>query len=92
MEESEILESMKDQDVVDVHCMTKKDGNVRTKTGLCFLTFALNKIPEYVNVGYERVQVRPYVQKPMHCNKCQKFGNTSLRSIDKDSSKFVCRT
>ena len=36
MEESEILESMKDQDIVDVHCMTKKDGNVRTKTDFFF--------------------------------------------------------
>nr|XP_027232794.1 uncharacterized protein LOC113824260 [Penaeus vannamei] len=88
MQESEILESMNDQDVMDVHYM--KDGNVRTKTGLCFLTFALNKIPEYVNVGYERVQVRPYIQKPMHCNSCQKFGHTPLRCIDKDTNKFTC--
>lgn len=45
MEESEILGNMKDQDGVDVDCMTQKDGNVRRKT------FTLNKIPEYVNVG-----------------------------------------
>jgi len=90
MEESEILENMKDQSVVDVNCMTKKDGNVRTKTGLCFLTFASSKIPEYVTVGYERVQVRPYIQKPMRCNRCQKFGHTSLRCNDKDTSKFTC--
>lgn len=28
MEEREIIESMKDQDAVDVQCVTKKDGNV----------------------------------------------------------------
>jgi len=90
MDESEILENMKDQGVMDVNCMTKKDENVRTKTGLCFLTFASSKIPEYVYVGYERVQVRPYIQKPMRCNRCQKFGHTSLRCIDKDTDKFTC--
>lgn len=34
MEESKILENMKDQRVVDVTCMTKKDENVRTKNRL----------------------------------------------------------
>lgn len=69
MEESEILESMKDQDVVDVYCMTKKDKNVRTKTVLLFLTSILNEIPEYVNIGYKRVQVRPCIQKPLQYTK-----------------------
>lgn len=73
MDESEILENM-DQSVI-VNCMAKKDENVRMKTGLCFLTFASSKIPEYVYVGYERVQLRHYSQKPMRCNRCQKFGH-----------------
>lgn len=55
MEESEIHKSMKDQDVVDVNCMTKKDGNVQTKT------FALHNIPEYVNIRYKCVQLWPYI-------------------------------
>ncbi|XP_069976008.1 uncharacterized protein [Penaeus vannamei] len=58
MDESEILENMKDQG--------------------------------YVYVGYERVQVRLYIQKPMRCNGCQKFGHTSLRCIDKDTDRFTC--
>lgn len=53
MEESKILENMKDQRVVDVNCMTKKDKNVRTKNRLWFFTLASSKIPEYVTVGYE---------------------------------------
>lgn len=56
MEESEILENMKEQSVVEVKCMSKLDANVRTKTGLCFFTFALNKIADKVNIGYELVQ------------------------------------
>nr|BDW09885.1 MAG: hypothetical protein [Marsupenaeus japonicus pemonivirus] len=90
MEESEILDAMNDQNVVDVNCMTKKDGNARIKTGLCFLTFSTPKIPSTVKIGYEIVQVRPYIQKPMRCNRCQKFGHTSLRCIDKDTDKFTC--
>lgn len=54
----EIIENMKDQDVVDVKCMTKRDGNAR----MFFFTFTLNKIPEYVSVRYERDQVKPYIK------------------------------
>ena len=90
MSESEILEEMKDQWVVDVNCMTKMMDNVRTKTGLCFFTFASRRIPEKVKIGYEYVQVRPYIQKPMRCFRCQKFGHTAVRCVDKDSDKFTC--
>ena len=45
MDESEILDEMKDQSVVDAKLMTKKGEDGREKTGLCFLTFASNKVP-----------------------------------------------
>nr|BDT62484.1 MAG: hypothetical protein [Melicertus latisulcatus pemonivirus] len=90
MEESEILEAMNGQRVLDVSCMTKMDGNVRVKTGLYFLTFSTPKIPSTVKIGFEIVQVRPYIHKPKRCNRCQKFGHTSFRCIDKDTDKFTC--
>ena len=72
-----------------MNLMTRMGENGRTKTGLCFLTFASNKIPDYVKVGYENVPVKPYAYKPMRCFTCQKFGHTSSRCIDKDN-KFTC--
>ena len=63
---------------------------MRTRTGLCFVTFASKTVPEKVKVGYEIVQVRPYIQKPMKCNICQKFGHTSSRCENKDKNKFTC--
>ena len=43
MEESEILEAMNDQGVVEVNCMTKLVENVRQKTGLCFFYFCFKQ-------------------------------------------------
>lgn len=84
----EILEDMKDQGVIGVHCMTKKGENMGRRTGLVFLTFASPQIPDTVKIGYESVPVRPYVQRPMRCFRCQKFGHTALRCLTKDT--FVC--
>ncbi|KAK3865707.1 hypothetical protein Pcinc_028717 [Petrolisthes cinctipes] len=88
LDEAEILEGMKDQGVVDVQSMTRMRENKREKFGLCFLTFASAQIPETVKIGYEIVHVRPYIQKPMRCFRCQKFGHTALRCFNKDS--FTC--
>lgn len=36
---------------------------IGTKTGLCFLIFSTSKIPATVKIGYEVVQVKPYIKK-----------------------------
>ena len=85
MEENEIVEYMRDQDVVDAKFITRMRDNKRERTFSVILTFGLESVPEYVNVGYERVSCRVYVPLPLRCFKCQKFGHgTKNCKSDKD--------
>lgn len=63
MEESEIIKSMKDQDVVD----DNYDQEGQEYTNWTFSFFLLNKTLEKVNDGYECIEVKPYIKKLMHC-------------------------
>ena len=87
MTEAEIVECMQDQDVVAAKIITRLEENVRVRTNSVILSFAKAKVPEKINVGYERIEVRPYVPNPMRCFKCQKFGHGSMRC---KSSKTIC--
>ena len=88
MSEAEIVECMNDQDVVGAKIITRLDENKqRVRTNSVILSFAKAKVPEKINVGYERISVRPYVPLPMRCFKCQKFGHGSMRC---KSIKTIC--
>lgn len=41
------------------------------------LIFNEPNIPEFVYVNYQRFKVRPYLEKPLQCYKCQRYGHTS---------------
>ncbi|KAK4325410.1 hypothetical protein Pmani_004005 [Petrolisthes manimaculis] len=90
LDDADILDGMKDQGVVEVQSMTRMRENKREKFGLVFMTFAAAQIPDTVKIGYEIVHVRPYIQKPMRCFRCQKFGHTALRCFTRDSGEFIC--
>ena len=88
MAEADIVECMKDQDVVGAKIITRLDENKqRVRTNSVILSFAKAKVPEKINVGYERISVRQYVPLPMRCFKCQKFGHGSMRC---KSIKTIC--
>ena len=88
MTEADIVECMKDQDVCAAKTITRLDENKqRVRTNSVILSFAKAKVPEKINVGYERISVRPYVPLPMRCFKCQKFGHGSMRC---KSIKTIC--
>ena len=85
MEEKEIVEFMQDQDVVDAKFITRMRDNVRQRTFSVILTFGKESVPEYVYVGYERLNCRVYVPLPLRCFKCQQFGHgTRNCKSDKD--------
>ncbi|KAK4317776.1 hypothetical protein Pmani_011174 [Petrolisthes manimaculis] len=90
LDDADILDGMKDQGVVEVQSMTRMRENKREKFGLVFMTFAAAQIPDTVKIGYEIVHVRPYIQKPMRCFRCQKFGHTALRCFTRNSGEFIC--
>lgn len=45
--------------------------------GLVIITFDQLEPPKKVNVGFRKVEVRPYVPNPRKCRTCQKLGHTA---------------
>ena len=88
--EEDILKNLRSQGVVAVKSFAKKkdndkDGENNKKESYnershpFLLTFALPKVPERISIGYMMRNVKPYIQSPMRCFKCQKFGHTASR-------------
>ncbi|GBL73035.1 hypothetical protein AVEN_128198-1 [Araneus ventricosus] len=74
--ESDILEDLKDQNVIAVRRITvKRDGQLLPTKNL-ILTFSLPSIPKSVRIAYLNCSVRPYIPNPLRCFKCQRFGHT----------------
>jgi hypothetical protein len=59
--------------------VTRSINGEKVETGTYFLTFQLTSVPERIFCGYERIKVTPYVDEPMRCFKCLKFGHQKLR-------------
>ncbi|KAH8266722.1 hypothetical protein KR018_001964, partial [Drosophila ironensis] len=81
IEEKEILEELKSQSVINVRKILKKDNNDKnktTETGLIILTFSKITLPDKLWIGYEVVNIRPYIPPPMRCFNCLRFGHTSI--------------
>jgi len=76
IEEAEILENLKSQKVIEVHKITKRASfGVTSETGLIILTYSLLTLPETINTGYEKINVRPYIPQPMRCMNCMRIGH-----------------
>ena len=55
--------------------MWKKKGEKEVKSPLWILTFDQPTPPVILQAEYTRLQVRPYVRKPLRCFNCQRFGH-----------------
>lgn len=74
--EEELLASLKDQKVVDVRKIMRRDNDKIFATGAAIITFDLIYRPETLKLGWERVQVEEYIPNPMRCVNCQRLGHT----------------
>lgn len=77
IEEKEILKELNNQNVTDVKKILKKVGTKLVETGLIIITLSTLDLPEHINIGYEKVRLRPYVPYPLRCKKCLRFGHTT---------------
>ncbi|KAH8397734.1 hypothetical protein KR215_010717, partial [Drosophila sulfurigaster] len=80
IDEKDILDELKPQNVTNVRKILKKDNNdinKTTETGLIVLTFSTTTLPDKLWIGYEVVNIRPYVPPPMRCFNCLRFGHLS---------------
>ncbi|KAK3869753.1 hypothetical protein Pcinc_024981 [Petrolisthes cinctipes] len=75
MEETEIIEEMKNQDIIDARFITRLEDGIRKKTATLILTFGKVSLPETVKIGYEIVKVRPFILNPLRCLNCQIYGH-----------------
>ena len=77
--EAEIRNELTDQDVVGVDRVTvRKNGEVIPSNTL-FLTFSSPDLPKEIKMGYLRAKVEMFVQNPLRCFNCNRFGQTSAR-------------
>lgn len=75
--EEEITKEMASQGVTSCRRLSKRqDGEFKNTTSVV-LTFALEKPPEKVYVGYEACSVRPYIPSPLRCFQCNRYGHTA---------------
>ena len=51
------------------------------QTSVFLIEFAQETLPEYIYIPGERMDTRvyPYVNKPLHCSTCQKYGHSKTR-------------
>jgi hypothetical protein len=75
MDESELLTSLKPQNVSEIrYIWITRDGTKR-KTNTMIMTFAQPIIPKSIRAGYLSVKVEQYVPSPLRCFQCQQFGH-----------------
>lgn len=72
-----LLEYLKPQNVTKIDFHMKNIDNERVKTGLVFVTFGKNELPEFLTIGCLRLRVRAFIPPPTRCFVCHKFGHIS---------------
>lgn len=75
--DAELIEHLKAYKVTKVHRFTKfRDGKKNLTTSVK-LTFAVNKLPESVKLGYQNHSVSTYVPPPLRCFHCQRYNHVA---------------
>ena len=74
--EKQIENELSDRNVSSVRrlLLKSKDGK-QTPTNTYFLTFDSPILPEFIDLGYIRTYIKPYIPNPLRCYKCQRFGH-----------------
>ena len=73
--EEEVLEGLSPQGVIAVsRIVTRKSGSPK-RTPVLVLTFRGTAVPLHIYAGYTRLSVSVYIQNPMRCYNCFKFGH-----------------
>ena len=75
----EMCIELAEQHVTDCFIIQKNRDGRTEKTATAIVTFRRNKLPEYINLGYLRIKVFPYIPNPMRCFNCQPFGHSSAK-------------
>ena len=77
MTEEEILSDLKGDGVIHIRRLTTFRDGQRRDTNLLVLTFNSTTLPDKLNIGWLRKDVRVFIPNPLRCFKCQRFGHGS---------------
>ena len=77
MTEEEIHADLKGDEVTHIRRITSFRDGQRRDTSLLVLTFDTTTLPEKINIGWLRKEVRVFIPNPLRCFKCQRFGHGS---------------
>lgn len=84
LSDKEILEGLNSQGIISVRRLKKLITGRETDSGLFIVQFSSSILPDKIEIGFEKVEVRPYIPAPLKCFSCFKFGHTTLNcKIDK---------
>ena len=61
--------------LVDVHRIKVRKSGILQNTNTYILTFSSSTLPKHIRIGFEQIQVDPYIPFPLRCFKCQMFGH-----------------
>ncbi|XP_062699169.1 uncharacterized protein LOC134284394, partial [Aedes albopictus] len=89
-EDAEIVDCLRDQQVIDVRRITRRTSEGREPTATVILTVSGTTRPEHVDIGYQRVKTRPYYPAPMMCYQCFEFGHTKARCKHENATCGNC--
>jgi len=64
------------ESVVEARRVSIRRGNDTILTNTWILTFDSTRPPSRIQIEYLNLEVRPYVQNPMRCFNCHRFGHT----------------
>lgn len=92
MDESEILNELKNQFVTSVYRLKKVINHEFVPTPGLILTFDLHKIPDEIKIGYLSVRVRLYIPNPLKCYNCFAFGHKKAKCQEKHPVCGICST
>lgn len=79
MTDEDILNEIRDQDVVEIHRITSKRSNAEIPTSTFITTFNATVLPRSIKIGYLNAKIRPYIPNPRRCFNCQQYGHSKLR-------------
>lgn len=89
--DEEILDELAEQKVINIRRAKKKNElGLEYETGLYFVTFDSRELPEQLRVGYEMLEVRPFIPEPMRCFRCMKFGHTQKFCKKPEEGGKIC--
>ena len=79
-----MCENLSSQGITSVRRIKVRRNNELLPTNTFILTFDVPILPPSIKAGYLNIPVEPFIQNPLRCFKCERFGHNTYRG------KLIC--